>query len=77
MTTDFEPTNLDRAAWADKAIRAFREMTDCDYEDSLGDLLADLMHWSDARNFDFEAALFCARGHYAAELAETTEGGAP
>ena len=50
-------TNLDRANWADKAVHAFREQTGCDYADSLGDLLCDLMHWADARNFDFDAAL--------------------
>jgi hypothetical protein len=63
-------TNLDRANWADKAIRAFRKETRCDHEDSLGDLIADLMHWADARNFDFDAALHRARHHYEAELAE-------
>ena len=64
------PTNLDRADWADKAIRAFRAETGSDHEDSLGDLLTDLMHWADTRNFDFDAALARARGHYAAEIAE-------
>jgi hypothetical protein len=47
MTSDLSPTNLDRACWADRAIRTFRQATRCDHEDSLGDLLADLMHWSD------------------------------
>jgi hypothetical protein len=42
----------------------------CELGLSLGDLLADLMHWSEARNFDFEAALLRARDHYAAELTE-------
>jgi hypothetical protein len=62
-------TNLDRAKWAHKAIHAFRKATGCDYEDSLGDLIADLMHWADAQNFDFEAALDRARHHYEAEQA--------
>lgn len=66
-------TNLDRANWADKAIRIFREATGCDHEDSLGDLLADLIHWAEARNFDFEAALDRARDHYQAEIAEEAE----
>ncbi len=65
-----ETTNLDRVAWADKAIRTFRDLTGCDHEDSLGDLLCDLMHWADAKNFDFEAALDRARDHHAAERAE-------
>jgi hypothetical protein len=63
-------TNLDRANWADKAILAFREQTGCDLDDSLGDLLCDLMHWADARNFDFDAALDRARQHYEAECDE-------
>ena len=77
MTNDVSPTNLDRAVWADRAIRTFRQVTGCDHEDSLGDLLGDLMHWSDARNFDFEFALARARGHYEAEIADAAEGGAP
>jgi len=63
-------TNLDRANWADKAILAFREQTGCDHEDSLGDLLGDLMHWADARKFDFDAALDRARCHYQEERDE-------
>ena len=52
--------NVDRAEWAAAALRQFQCTTGCDYEDSLGDLLCDLMHWSDRNNFDFEAAL-CPR----------------
>ena len=63
-------TNLDRANWADKAILAFREQTGCEDEESLGDLLTDLMHWADAKNFDFDTALDRARGHYEAECQE-------
>jgi hypothetical protein len=63
-------TNLERANWADKAVIAFREQTGCDYEDSLGDLLCDLMHWANARNFDFDAALDRARVIYEEERDE-------
>jgi hypothetical protein len=63
-------TNLDRANWADKAILAFREQTGCDHEDSLGDLLGDLMHWAAVRNFDFHAALDRARHHHQEEREE-------
>jgi len=63
-------TNLDRAKWAHKAIRAFREQTGCEHADSLGDLLCDLMHWADAGNFDFDFALDRARQHYEAECDE-------
>jgi hypothetical protein len=63
-------TNLDRANWADKAIRTFRKQTGCDQEDCLCDLISDLMHWADAQDFDFDAALYRARHHYEAELSE-------
>ncbi|MGE5512902.1 MAG: hypothetical protein ACM31O_16815 [Bacteroidota bacterium] len=62
------PSTLQRALWGEAALIAFRRATGCDYEDSLGDLLCDLMHWSDARGFDFEAALERARAHYEAEV---------
>jgi hypothetical protein len=56
-----------RAAWAAVALRAFRLVTGTDDEDALGDLLCDLMHWSDRNDYDFEAALSRARWHYEAE----------
>jgi hypothetical protein len=59
--------NDSRAEWAGKAITAFQRETGTDDEDVLGDLIADLMHWSDRTNYDFEAALFRAQGHYLAE----------
>jgi hypothetical protein len=63
-------TNLLRACWAEAAIAAFRRQTATDIEDALGDLLCDLMHWADAKHFDFEAALLRARDHYEAERTE-------
>jgi hypothetical protein len=59
--------NNDRAEWAAAALRHFQCITGTDYEDALGDLLGDLMHWCDRNNFDFELALNRARGHYEAE----------
>jgi hypothetical protein len=56
-----------RAAWASAVLQQFRRLTGTDREDALGDLLCDLMHWSDRNNFDFELALDRARGHYRAE----------
>ena len=69
LPPDPERMNGDRADWAAAALRQFQCATGCDYEDSLGDLLCDLMHWSDRHNFDSQAALCRARGHYAAETA--------
>lgn len=66
LPPDPEGMNDTRAAWADTAIRAFQEATGTD-DDALGDLLTDLMHWSDRNNYDFESALCRATGHYEAE----------
>lgn len=68
LPPDLENLN-DRAEWAAAALRHFQCTTGTDYEDALGDLLCDLMHWSDRDNFDFEAALARARMHYEAETA--------
>jgi hypothetical protein len=68
------PANAERAASADAALLAYMSRTRCDCEDSLADLLCDLMHWSDKCRFSFAEELYRARCHYAAEVAE---GGAP
>jgi hypothetical protein len=65
-----DPTNLQRAVRAEQALIAFRKLASCDWEDCLGDLLCDLMHWSNASNFDFDAALDRGRMHYEAEIDE-------
>jgi hypothetical protein len=57
----------DRAEWAHAAIDVFEHRTGSEREESLGDLLADLMHWCDRNNQDFEIALDRARYHYAEE----------
>jgi hypothetical protein len=67
LPPDPDGMNFDRASWADKAISAFREATGTDREDTLTDLLADLMHWSDRAGFGFDEALDRAREHYGAE----------
>jgi hypothetical protein len=67
LPPDPENMNNDRAEWAASALRQFQCVTGTDYEDSLGDLLCDLMHWCDRNNFDFGLALNRARGHYEAE----------
>jgi hypothetical protein len=51
-------------------LKTFIAETGCDREDSLGDLLADLMHWADIGSFDFDAALLRARDHYLVEKIE-------
>ena len=71
LPPDPEGMNDDRAQSADIAIRAFIEARPTDFEDSLGDLLGNLMHWADRNNFDFDAALDRALFHYKAETEET------
>jgi len=63
-------TNKDRAQWAAEALRKFMALSDTTHDESLGDLLCDLMHFADDNNFDFKAALHRARGHYAEEFFE-------
>lgn len=70
LPKDPEGMNDRRAEWAGKAIAAFREATGSDEEDSLGDLLVDLMHWADRHNFDFESAYFRAADCYEEETRE-------
>jgi hypothetical protein len=67
LPPDPEGMNDERASWADEVLQRFRALTGTDYEDALGDLLCDLMHWSDRNNFDFGLALQRAEGHYEAE----------
>lgn len=70
MTTDTDATNTKRAAWAEAAIHLFTQLTGCDREDALGDLLSDLMHWATRNNFDFDLALSRAKGHFEEECAQ-------
>jgi hypothetical protein len=67
LPPDPEGMNDDRAEWAGEAIETFMARTGTDFEDSLGDLLADLMHWCDRQSFDFNLALDRARDHYLEE----------
>jgi hypothetical protein len=64
------PTLAECAGSADEALKAFIARTGCDCEDSLADLLCDLMHWADKCQLSFAEALYLARHHYCAELAK-------
>lgn len=66
-------SNLDRTLWAEEVLLVFRARTGCDFEDALGDLLCDLMHWADRHDFDFQAALCRARDHHAVEVIEEVQ----
>lgn len=68
LLPDPDGMNNKRACWANDALRLFSELTDADlYDEALGDLLCDLMHWCDRNNVDFELALNRARGRYTKE----------
>jgi hypothetical protein len=57
------PTNKDRAARAAQAIEQFTD-------DRATDLLADLMHFCDANQLDFEEQLDVARRTYTGDIEE-------
>jgi hypothetical protein len=63
-------SNKDRTEWAAAALRHYQSLTGSLYEDSLGDLLCDLMHFAQANKFDFNPALTRARGTYAEQFFE-------
>jgi hypothetical protein len=67
LPPDPDGKNDHRAAWAGAALATFMQVTGSEKEDALGDVLTDLMHYSDRHNYDFDAALDRARWHYEAE----------
>jgi hypothetical protein len=62
-----ENMNAARIELAGAALRHFQCHTGTDYEDALGDLLCNLMHWADRNGFDFKLALDRAQDHYREE----------
>jgi hypothetical protein len=76
--TEMEPTNTNRAEWAQCALEAFADQCctdgpgelDADPGTILADLLCDLMHWADVHGEDFAAQLERGRGHYDHETDE-------
>ena len=64
-------TNLDRARWAEKAIRTFSRETGSELgRDALHDLLCDLGHYADELGLDFEAEVSRALDTWDEEKAE-------
>lgn len=66
------PSNAARAQVADRAIRAMGVswVDEYDPEANLTDMLADLMHWADRQEIDFDDCLRVARDHFGCEIAE-------
>ena len=75
-----EPTNEDRASWADESIQLFARNTGMadseDEETAFKDLLADMRHWCSKRGIDFDAHANGSREVFYEEVLEETEEGA-
>jgi hypothetical protein len=66
-----DPTNNDRAFWANCALEAHMEESGSDDAGlAFQDLLCDLRHLADARGLPFQAALDRSASHYAEEITE-------
>lgn len=63
-----EITNIDRAKLALAAVETFEAATGSAREDSIIDLLDDLMHLCKAAGLDFYDQLRIARNHFEEEL---------
>lgn len=61
-------TNLKRAFLAERALSTYQDATGCPYDDQLGHLLRDLMHWAPICGFDFNLELNCARRQFETEV---------
>lgn len=62
-----EPSNLQRAVWAETAIDTFVAATGSEHGDALCDLLTDLMHWASYSGRSFDQVLERARFHFELE----------
>lgn len=59
-----KPWNRKHAEFASEAIETFQNETGGLLEDTVCDLLCDLMHWCDVNDFDFIGELDRAETHY-------------
>lgn len=66
---DYQADNTARASFAATALVAFvKRVGENEMETNVSDLLADLMHLSDALGIDFDNAVYAGRNHYEAEI---------
>ena len=72
-----ERTNTHRVREADALLALFHGMTGVDPspdadgpETALGDILAHLMHWADAKDIDFDECLRSAHGYHGDEVSD-------
>lgn len=66
QTSDIEE-NDKRAETAQACLDLFMKQTGCDPENALADLLANLAHWCDRNDTEFEVELRRAAMHYGEE----------
>lgn len=64
---DPDGENDNRAEWAERGLMAFARATGCDREDMVHDMLADIRHWCDRNNMDWDIALTRAMSAYDGE----------
>lgn len=67
LPPDPDEQNNDRADWAEEALITFMACTGTDPGDSVADLMADLRHWCDRYDLDFDNELARAQGMYGDE----------
>ena len=65
-----DPTNDDRADWAEKALKAFQAETGAEDEEAIADLVCDLLHLAARRGEDVQTVIFRAQSNYEAEVEE-------
>jgi len=68
-----EPTNEDRADWAEMSITLFQTHTGVDRDDAASDLIANICHWMRREGMDPQAEIERALMHFAAEEEEVEE----
>ncbi len=67
---DPDNQNDDRIEWADQVAWLFQELTRCDEENIVCDLITDLAHWSHAKGYDMNEAVQHAAAMFNEETAE-------
>ena len=73
MTTNNLPNNYTRSLFAGKAINAYMNVTGCDIDTAVYDLLGDILHYCDYHRIDFYDELDKGRDHYEEEVREERE----
>ena len=65
-----EPTNFDRAVWAEEVLRVFMQRTGVDRQDASADLIANVCHWLRREGMDPYREVERALNHFDIEEQE-------